>query len=160
MLNVVNGNQSKVIKHTFTRKTIVQITSLAAAACFAGVLLFSHFYQLHTYNQLSDNYYTSYQSVYDMPSRGEALVMNNSDSLLINSITLIKNGNSEKAVAQLTTIVYKPEQLQYIGLDVAQWYLALAQLKEGNKKEAIKLLEQLKLNKESEFALKAEKLVG
>ncbi len=160
MLNVVNGNKNKVIKHTFTRKTIVQITSLAAAACFAGILLFSHFYQLHTYNQLSDNYYTAYQSVYDMPSRGEALIMNSSDSLLINSITLIKNGNSEKAVAQLTTIITKPNALQYIEIDVAQWYLALAQLKEGNKKEAVKLIEQLKLNKESEFALKAENLLG
>ena len=94
-----------------------------------------------------------------MPSRGEALVMDSTDSLLINSISLIKNGESEKAVKQLKTIIDDPEKLQYIELDVAQWYLALAQLKEGNKEDAVKLLEQVKLNKESEFALKAEKLL-
>ncbi len=159
MLNVVAGNQSNVLKHRFARKTIVQITTLAAAACFAGVLLISHFYQLHSYNQLSESYFTPYQSVYDMPSRGEALVMDSTDSLLINSISLFKNGESEKAVKQLKTIIDDPEKLQYIELDVAQWYLALTQLKEGNKEDAVKLLEQVKLNKESEFALKAEKLL-
>ena len=162
MLNVVTGNESIVIAaaaNRFTRKTIVQLTTLAAAACFAGVLLISHFFQLHSYNQLSESYFNPYRSVYDMPSRGEALVMDSTDSLLINSISLIKNGESEKAVKQLKTIIDDPEKLQYIELDVAQWYLALAQLKEGNKEDAVKLLEQVKLNKESEFALKAEKLL-
>lgn len=43
MLNVVAGNQSNVLKHRFTRMTIVQITTLAAAACFVAIGLITYY---------------------------------------------------------------------------------------------------------------------
>lgn len=43
MLNVVAGNQSNVLKYRFARKTIVQITTLAAAACFVAIGLITYY---------------------------------------------------------------------------------------------------------------------
>ena len=160
MLKVVGENNNEVIKHQFTRKTILQITSFASAACLAGILLFSHFYQQHKYNQLSNEYYEPYQSVYDLPSRGDALAMNSSDSLVLDGIKLIKEGKTEKAIDQLTIITQKPTSLQYIGADVAQWYLALANLKEGNKKGAVMILKGIiNSNESSSYKKQAKELL-
>lgn len=140
-----------------TRIIFTMGTMLAAASLFTGFLYIEN---LNRCEALANRYYASYVNIYELPSRGEpAAIATPADSVFFAALKDIEKNNTKKAVAQLNQLQKVPGRLKAAPVDVVKWYLALAYLKDGKKKKAIELLKLISNEPNSDYSIKAKKLL-
>jgi hypothetical protein len=153
---IIQKEEGRINKRRKDRKLVIYFGSLAVAASVLGIFYIGN---LNNCENIANRYYVSY--VYTpIPSRGgENLHMTKSDSIFFNALHQLENGNKKLAIRQLENLNNSTTEMIAASAQTVKWYLALACLKNGEKKKAKVLLQEIENMPNGEFTLKAKDLL-
>lgn len=153
---IIQKEERRIIKQKSIRRLVISIGSFALAA---SVLGFFYVGYLNDCENLATRYYAEY-TYSPIPSRGdEILPLTKSDSIFFNALQELEKGNNKLAISQLEDLNNSTSEMLAASDQAVKWYLALARLKNGEKKKARILLQKIATTTNSEFNLKAKELL-
>ena len=153
---IIKNKEASLSRKGRIRKMVIYFGSLAAAACLAGFFYVGY---LNNCENLANRYYVSYAYT-PIPSRGgENLPLTKSDSVFLEALHQIELGNKKAAIIQLESLNTSTSEMIAADNQDVKWYLSLAYLKNGQKKKARTLLNEIALKANSEYQLKAKELL-
>ena len=153
---IIKNKEASLNRKGRIRKMVIYFGSLAAAACLAGFFYVGY---LNNCENLANRYYLSYAYT-PIPSRGgENLPLTKSDSVFLEALHQIESGNKKTAIIQLESLNTSTSEMIAADNQAVKWYLSLAYLKNGQKKKARTLLNEIAGKANSEYQLKAKELL-
>ncbi|MEI6679839.1 MAG: hypothetical protein WCL21_14590 [Mariniphaga sp.] len=153
---MIQKEESRNIQQRKIRKLVFSIGSFAMAASLMGFFYIGY---LNNCAALTDRYYVAYAYT-PIPSRGgDSLAPTKSDSLFFDALKQLEKGSSKEAISNLQKLSDHPAEMHAATELAVKWYLALAYLKNGNKKKAKVLLQEIGMESSGEFYLKAKELL-
>jgi len=153
---IIQKEEDRISKRRNDRKFVIYIGSLAVAASVLGIFYVGN---LNKCENIANRYYVSY--VYTpVPSRGgENLPITKSDSIFFNALHQLEKGNKKLAINQLKSLNNSTSEMIATSPIIIKWYLALAYLKNGAKKKARILLQEIVTMPPNEYQIKAKDLL-
>lgn len=153
---IIQKEEKRISKQKSIRKLVISIGSFALAA---SVLGFFYVGYLNNCEDLATRYYAEY-TYSPIPSRGgENLLLTKSDSIFFSALHEFESGNNKLAISQLEALNESDSEMLAASEQAVKWYLSLAWLKNGEKKKARILLQEIANTSNSEFNLKAKELL-
>lgn len=153
---IIQNKEASIKRKGKIRKMVISYGTLAAAACMAGFFYVGY---LNDCENLANRYYVSY-AYNTIPSRGgENLPLTKSDSIFFDALRELENGNKKTAISLLENLKDSKPEMMAADAQVVKWYLALAYLKNGEKKRARILLKEILNMQESDYKQKAKDLL-
>jgi len=153
---IIQKEEGKIIKQRNTRKLVIYIGSLAVAASVLGIFYVGN---LNNCENIANQYYASF--VYTpIPSRGgENQALTRSDSIFFNALFQLEKGNKKAAIKQLENLNNSTSEMIAANSPAVKWYLSLAYLKNGEKRKARILLNEIVNMPDNDFKLKAKDII-
>jgi len=153
---IIEIEEGRIHKQRRIRPLVISIGSFAVAASLCGVIYLTY---LNRCENLADQYYVAYTYT-AIPSRGgENLPLTKADSTFFIALHEMETGNTKLAISRLEDLNHSDAEMFAASEQAIEWYLSLAYLKNGQKKKARILLQEIVKNPHNEFALKAKNLL-
>lgn len=153
---IIQKEEERIKKQRTIRKLVISIGSFAVAASIFGIIYLSY---LNNCANLADRYYVAFTFT-PIPSRGgENLQLTKADSIFLNALHELETGDKKLAIFQLEYLNNSTSEMLTTSEQTVKWYLSLAYLKNGQKKKAGILLQEIASKPGSEFKVQAERLL-
>jgi hypothetical protein len=153
---IIQKEEERIKKQRTIRKLVISIGSFAVAASIFGIIYLSY---LNNCANLADRYYVAFTYT-PIPSRGgENLQMTKADSIFLNALHELETGDKKLAIIQLEKLNNSTFEMLASSEQAVKWYLSLAYLKNGQRGKARIILQEIVSKPNSEFKIKAEKLL-
>lgn len=154
---IIQYEEVRIHKQKRIRTLVISVGSFAIAASLFGIIFYSSY--LNNCSSLSDRYYVAYNYT-PTPSRsGQLPQLTRADSMFFYALLEFEKKNIKVTIKQLESLNNSNAQMTAASGQAIKWYLALAYLKNGEKKKARLLLQEIATKPHSEFAVKAGKLL-
>ena len=153
---IISNEEEKIKNKGKIRKLFIPVGSLALAASLLGLFYVGY---MNSCENLASRYYAAYAYT-PPPSRGgDDLALTKSDSLFFDALLQYENNNTKVAITRLKSLLDSDsEMLVATYLDI-KWYLSLAYLKNGKKRKATALLQEIAIMSNNEYQSKAKDLL-
>ena len=153
---IISNEEEKIKNKGKIRKLFIPVGSLALAASLLGLFYVGY---MNSCENLASRYYAAYAYT-PPPSRGgDDLPLTKSDSLFFDALLQYENDNTKVAITTLNSLLDSDsEMLAATDLDI-KWYLSLAYLKNGKKRKATALLQEIAIMSNNEYQSKAKDLL-
>lgn len=153
---IISNEEEKIKNKGKIRKLFIPVGSLALAASLLGLFYVGY---MNSCENLASRYYAAYAYT-PPPSRGgDDLALTKSDSLFFDALLQYENNNTKVAITRLKSLLDSDsEMLAATDLDI-KWYLSLAYLKNGKKRKATALLQEIAIMSNNEYQSKAKDLL-
>ena len=154
---IIEIEEQHLHKQGKIRKLVISIGSFAVAASLFGIIYLTY---LNSCEKLADRYYVAYTYT-PLPSRGgEIASLTRADSMFFNALVELEKGNKKQAIKLLENLHHSNYEMVAATDSAIKWYLSLAYLKNGQKKKARILLQEIVNKPNSEFTIKAKNLLN
>lgn len=153
---IIQKEEEKITKKGKIRKLVISVGSFALAASLLGFFYIGY---LNDCKNIANRYYAAYTYT-PIPSRGvETLPLTKSDSIFLDAVRQMESGHNKLAIIQLENLNNTSAEMLVASDQAIKWYLSLAYLKNGEKKKARILLQEIANTSNSEFNIKAKELL-
>lgn len=154
---IIENEERQLHKQGRIRTLVISIGSFAVAASLFGIIYLTY---LNSCEKLANRYYMAY-NYSPLPSRGgEIASFTRADSMFFNALVELERGNKKQAITLLETLRHSSYEMVAATDPGIKWYLSLAYLKNGQKKKARILLQEIVNKPDNEFTQKAKNLLN
>jgi len=154
---IIENEERQFHKQGRIRTLVISIGSFAVAASLFGVFYLTY---LNNCENLADRYYVAYTYT-PLPSRGgEIPSLTRADSMFFKALAELERGNKKQAITLLENLHHSSYEMVAATDPAIRWYLSLAYLKNGQKKKAKILLQEIVNKPDNEFTQKAKNLLN